>query len=85
MEDEGSLMTHRTGISSTHGAWTHVALTWRSVDGRAQLYVDGRLAAVMTRAQVCGVWCVCVVRGGIECVCVLCGVSSSPLIPSPLI
>lgn len=51
MEDEGA-MDHRSGISSTHGAWTHVALTWRSTDGRVQLFVDGRRVATMRRAQV---------------------------------
>lgn len=52
MEDEGSVRDHRSGIASTHGAWTHVAMTWRSKDGRVQLHVDGRLVATMQRAKV---------------------------------
>lgn len=51
MEDQGSMKDHRSGISSTHGQWTHVAITWRSADGRVQLYVDARLVATMKRAK----------------------------------
>lgn len=51
MEDEGS-GRQQSGVSSTHGAWTHVAMTWRSSDGLVQLFTDGRLVATMQRAKV---------------------------------
>ncbi len=42
MEDEGTLVDHTSGISSTDGKWTHVAMTWRSYDGLTKLYINGR-------------------------------------------
>jgi cysteine-rich repeat protein len=42
MEDEGSFSDHTSGIATTDGKWTHVAVTWRSYDGRTTLYINGR-------------------------------------------
>ena len=30
-----------TGVAATDGAWHHIAVTWRSADGAAQLFKDG--------------------------------------------
>ena len=31
----------RAGVSSTHGEWQHVAVTWDSYTGHTVLYLDG--------------------------------------------
>ena len=50
-EDQGVLSDSRAGVGSTTGEWTHVALTWRSSDGRTQLYLDGVLTWRTVRAR----------------------------------
>lgn len=42
MEDEGHYRDHTSGVSSTDGQWHHIAATWRSSDGTAILYDNGR-------------------------------------------
>ena len=42
MEDEGQAADHTAGISSTDGAWHHIAVTWRSSDGATTIYDNGR-------------------------------------------
>lgn len=34
MEDEGMFGDHLSGISSTDGAWHHIAVTWDSLTGK---------------------------------------------------
>lgn len=50
MEDEGTSADHSSGVGSTDGRWTHVAVAWRSVDGDTRLYLNGRPAWQVTRA-----------------------------------
>ena len=56
-EDQGSgQLTHgslddRSGLGSTQGDWTHVAVTWESVSGATHLYIDGRLVWSTIRAR----------------------------------
>ena len=56
-EDQGSgQLTHgslddHSGLGSTHGDWTHVAVTWESVSGATHLYTDGRLVWSTIRAR----------------------------------
>eukprot|EP01025_Chloroclados_australasicus_P007283 TRINITY_DN1232_c0_g1_i2.p1 TRINITY_DN1232_c0_g1~~TRINITY_DN1232_c0_g1_i2.p1 ORF type:complete len:464 (-),score=67.58 TRINITY_DN1232_c0_g1_i2:417-1808(-) len=51
MEDEGSILDHTSGISSTDGKWHYVAVTWSSETGEARLYQDGRLAWLVERGR----------------------------------
>eukprot|EP00887_Chlorella_sp_A99_P000397 scaffold13.g397.t1 len=51
MEDEGRLSDHKSGVSATDGRWHHIAFTWRSSDGLAKLYDNGREVWSVTRAR----------------------------------
>ena len=51
MEDEGTFLDHTSGIASTDGKWTHVAMTWRSYDGVTVLYINGRDVWTVTRGK----------------------------------
>ncbi len=37
----GQSISGSTGVSANDGQWHHIAMTWRSSDGRVQLYKDG--------------------------------------------
>ena len=50
LEDEGVLSDHTSGIGAADGRWKHIAATWRSYDGQAKLYQNGRLVWTVTRA-----------------------------------
>lgn len=51
MEDEGTFLDHTSGIASTDGKWTHVAMTWQSHDGATVLYINGREVWTVTRGR----------------------------------
>ena len=51
MEDEGTFSDHTSGIASTDGKWTHVAMTWRSYDGQTVLFINGRNVWTVKRGQ----------------------------------
>lgn len=51
MEDEGHVSDHTSGVASTDGLWTHVAVTWRSFDGETKLYLNGREAWTVHRGR----------------------------------
>lgn len=51
MEDEGTVIDHKSGVSATDGNWHHVAVTWESSTGRTVLYDNGRAVWVVTRGQ----------------------------------
>ena len=56
-EDQGgSHMAHgglddHSGLASTHGDWTHVAVTWESGTGITRMYLDGRIVWTTVRAR----------------------------------
>ncbi|PSC70155.1 concanavalin A-like lectin glucanase [Micractinium conductrix] len=51
MEDEGGMTDHLSGVSATDGKWHHIAVTWRSWDGVATLYDNGREVWQVVRAK----------------------------------
>ena len=42
MEDEGAFNDHTSGVSAPDGTWHHIAVPWKSSDGRPSLYDNGR-------------------------------------------
>ena len=47
---KGTGMNLQTSVSANDGDWHHIAVTWRSVDGRVLLYKDGALLFSGSRA-----------------------------------
>ena len=84
MEDQGSYGDRVSGTGSADGQWHHVAVTWASLDGQTNLYLDGRKVCLRCAVLCCAVLrCAalgCAVLGcaALSCAVLCCAVLQSP-------